>query len=304
MKKNLFYTFCILGTLSFFSCEKTLSTVNNLDLKHEPMLAISFTNDTLNYLTGSVSLTKNITGTNNQVDFIQNAGGYIYEDGQLKDSLTFDNFTDLYHSTQNNFISGKTYKLIVKHPSYKNTEAIDIMPAMITPAHEYIPQSKKFYIQEYERSVLCDEINLTISDDGNTADYYSIQVFGKDTFNMGRPYSLGILSFDSDAETEYDNDDPTSNESLIYGKLIWKDKNFNGTNKKITVYIPNDFGSQQEIFCVVTHMSENYYRYIKTYGRYLNSEGNPFAEPVQVYSNTVNGAGIFALKADYIIPLK
>lgn len=303
MKKILFYILFVTSTMFFFSCEKTLSTVKDLNLQHEPMLAITFSNDSAGYLKGTISQTKNVTGTNNQIDFLENAKAYIYEEGVLKDSLTFDNIIKQYHSTLNSFLAGKIYKLVVQHPSFKNAEASDIMPTQVIPQSDFKPESKTFYIPEYEQNMLFDEISITLNDDAGTTDYYSIVIYGRDSFS-NLLYPLETLCFDNDLETEYDDDDPTTTESLTYGKLIFKDKNFDGVNKKIIIYSRHDLWAVTEVICVVSHMSENYYRYLKTFGRYQNTEGNPFAEPVQVYSNTINGAGIFALRRDYSIKLK
>ncbi len=44
----------------------------------------------------------------------------------------------------------------------------------------------------------------------------------------------------------------------------------------------------------VISCSEAYYNYMKSITKYGMSLGNPFSQPVQVYSNINNGFGIFA----------
>jgi uncharacterized protein DUF4249 len=41
-------------------------------------------------------------------------------------------------------------------------------------------------------------------------------------------------------------------------------------------------------------VSESYYQYFKSFSMHRNARDNPFAEPVQVYSNIENGLGVFA----------
>ena len=40
-------------------------------------------------------------------------------------------------------------------------------------------------------------------------------------------------------------------------------------------------------------VTKDYYWYQRSINNYYNSEGNPFAEPVVIYTNITNGRGIF-----------
>jgi hypothetical protein len=44
----------------------------------------------------------------------------------------------------------------------------------------------------------------------------------------------------------------------------------------------------------LVNTSEAYFNYLKSFNMYQRASGNPFATPVQVYSNVENGMGIFA----------
>lgn len=64
-------------------------------------------------------------------------------------------------------------------------------------------------------------------------------------------------------------------------------------------YIPViNKGSQtdfkEEYWLEVTGMSEDYYKYQKSYIKQVNNLDNPFASVIEVYSNLTNGVGIFA----------
>jgi len=43
----------------------------------------------------------------------------------------------------------------------------------------------------------------------------------------------------------------------------------------------------------LSSVSEDYYKYNVTLAKYEQTQGDPFAQPVQVYSNIENGFGIF-----------
>ena len=73
----------------------------------------------------------------------------------------------------------------------------------------------------------------------------------------------------------------------------------------MVLYVPSILTNQMTTFweISVSHLSENYYKFIKTRQLYNENDGNPFAEPVQIHSNVKNGVGIFALKKDTILQL-
>jgi hypothetical protein len=48
------------------------------------------------------------------------------------------------------------------------------------------------------------------------------------------------------------------------------------------------------LFLYLNHVDENYYRYRKTLDLQTLNKGNPFAEPITVFTNIKNGYGIFA----------
>ena len=51
---------------------------------------------------------------------------------------------------------------------------------------------------------------------------------------------------------------------------------------------------KEEYWLEVNGMSEDYYKYLKTYIKQVETKGNPFASVIEVYSNITNGVGIFA----------
>lgn len=64
-------------------------------------------------------------------------------------------------------------------------------------------------------------------------------------------------------------------------------------------YIPvlnknNQTDYKEEYWLEVTGMSEDYYKYEKTYIKQVENKNNPFASVIEVYTNITNGVGIFA----------
>ncbi len=85
-------------------------------------------------------------------------------------------------------------------------------------------------------------------------------------------------------------------------KDIWNVLGEYGAEKEVSMfvtYIPLlNKGSQtdfkEEYWLEATGMSEDYYKYEKTYIKQVENKENPFASVIEVYSNITNGVGIFA----------
>ena len=81
-------------------------------------------------------------------------------------------------------------------------------------------------------------------------------------------------------------------------------KNKLGKNYELVIqtYAGNDFrwledegfDPNQEIFVQLKSVSEDYFNYFNTVSLQSWTSGDPFSEPVQVYSNVQDGFGIFA----------
>lgn len=85
-------------------------------------------------------------------------------------------------------------------------------------------------------------------------------------------------------------------------KDIWNVLGEYSDEKEVTLFVSDvpvlNKGSQtsfkEEYWLEVTGMSEDYYKYQKSYIKQVNNLDNPFASVIEVYSNLTNGVGIFA----------
>ena len=80
---------------------------------------------------------------------------------------------------------------------------------------------------------------------------------------------------------------------------------FNGQTKSLEISLPNEDNYWNEAGYIWSYrniglrfylhnISQDYYYYRRSLELYNQSSDNPFAQPVQVYSNIENGFGIFA----------
>ena len=146
------------------------------------------------------------------------------------------------------------------------------------------------------------EATITFQDPPNISNYYMLEVYvtgtwineeEQDTIEIREP--LQISCDDINVETVNRFNFGGFENTYLY--LMVKDQNFDGENYSLTFSVINyaelkDMDLFGEIRLVNT--SEEYFNYLKSFNMYQRTINNPFATPVQVYSNVNNGMGIFA----------
>ena len=288
------FFFCIF----FSSCEKTFNTVVDFDIPHTPMIALEclfITDSTF----ASISSTVSITGKDRPIS-INNANAWLYENNILKDSFRL-NYDLGYVCPFTNYKAGNTYKIIANAPTFKPIEAEDMSPYPIDIIKtEFTKNAKQIAVEAYGNTPQSfDEFRITFRNDATIKDYYQINVY---TTGSGGQNSF-IVSTDIDIDPN-DNEDPlgTSN-NVVYPPFTLGDANFNGNEKTLVFYALSANTDQINSFwnIYISHLSESYYKYTKTKELYERNQRNPFAEPVQIFSNVKNGIGIYALKKDTIL---
>jgi hypothetical protein len=304
MKLKLFYLLLISLIVFMASCEKTLNTVTDFNVDFKPMMALSLSNQTIDdFMKGTITRTQPITGRDTGQASIPDARVLLYEDGLLKDSMVYFFADDFYLSTSNLWTPGKTYKVTVSAPGLPSVEGSDVMPDKIVPvSFTKTEKARSFLIPEYSnQAVLCDEITLVFDDPAGQENYYQFDFQFKDTSQFGWIMSYNVITLENNIETDYDDDfDPGASGLMKYGPLYLKDNDFDGQRKTLQFYIPHSSNNAGVIEISLTSMSYNYYQYTRSFQRYSNTLGNPFTEPVQVFTNIKDGAGIFALSQKWI----
>ena len=82
--------------------------------------------------------------------------------------------------------------------------------------------------------------------------------------------------------------------------FVFNDKLFNGNHYKFTfgpshtVYNGNIGDNYESVYFILRNVSREYYLYKRSFALHEWVQGNPFAEPVPVFTNIENGFGIFA----------
>lgn len=146
------------------------------------------------------------------------------------------------------------------------------------------------------------EATITFQDPPSISNYYMLEVYAtgtwideweQDTIEIREP--LQISCDDINVETVNRFNFGGFENTYLY--LMLKDQNFDGENYSLTFSVINYAElKEMDLFGEIrlVNTSEEYFNYLKSFNMYQRTINNPFATPVQVYSNVNNGMGIFA----------
>lgn len=304
MIKNIIYIFFCLTLLS---CEKTID-FNETATK--PFMVLN------SYINPSEIITVEITKSQSvikefKVERITNADVEIFENGVLFEKLSYDGKKECYKSTKKPII-GNTYSINAAASGYNSISSETIIPKKPALTDHIFQEADS----EYNNGKMTARIRL--KDEANKKNYYRIVVEegvyymnGPDDFNQrtfGNNFNkqfewegnimkrwIGLQSKDpvltgkGQSGNEYLEDVPDN----IFG--IFNDDLFEGEEYTVEFTFNTYYseGLQQRVNVYVMSITEDYYLYLKSYSSQTFYDESPFSEPVQIYSNIRNGAGVF-----------
>ena len=208
-----------------------------------------------------------------------------------------DKFNHVRYKGKTKPLSGQSYAVQVSIKDEPIRQAINKVPT-------YVPITSV----EMDSSRLIDggpiEMKVNFKDPGNEKNYYTIK-FIEDAFYITKKDTVWYTQ-----EIFYEVvEQSLSNDERGLEKLV-NDNLFNGKDYTFHVKLYNrrySFGSQifqQHARVVLLSVSEEYYKYFTTKSLQDYTNGDPFAQPVQVFTNIENGLGIFAGYSTSVIELK
>ncbi len=277
--------------VSFFSCQKVLDL--DAETKIPKLVVNSLFNDQDKwevYVSRSLSVLDN--GNLTKVD---NATVSIYDGTTLVSNLTYDGEKYIILGLSSPPTAGKIYRIEVSAPNFTSVSSSDFCPQKVSILQVDTSSTTTSFGDREEN------VTIKFQDPGSTKNHYGIE------FNIDR-YSRYYNSTSSSWDTSYigseeiyiassnpvvDNSGPDN----YVRTLTLKDNLFDGQQKSILFnYYRYPSGNPNE-FSVKTvklfSLTEATYKYKKSITAYRAADGNPFAEPVQVFTNVENGFGIF-----------
>lgn len=232
---------------------------------------------------------------------VKNAVPVIYEDGVAIDTLVYDAAAYNYKSLRNKKIrQGHAYMVKVNAQGFTEAVAETLVPSQSEMAGlERVKNARTNSSGDTE-----DEITIKLNDPAGERNFYLIQIFGAaDDWNDGRVIGC-VKTTDKDMETLTADTDPMEPDNCYDSdNLLMKDVNFDGGRKVLKLYVASyaleeysspSTGLVRRPFVKVHRITEDHFKFIKSVNIYSSTDGNPFAEPINVFSNVRNGYGIFS----------
>lgn len=147
-------------------------------------------------------------------------------------------------------------------------------------------------------------VRFQLDDPGLTENYYEVRCYLKiaveyPTFPPGETIkdTLDYLTV-----IRPPGSDPEDSESTVFSDKFFNGKTFSFESDMSIYQTPESVVVASKL--VLLNIGPEYYRYRTTLRLQQNSEGDPFAQPVQVYNNIDKGFGIFAGISRSILVLK
>ncbi|MBW8048904.1 MAG: DUF4249 domain-containing protein [Cytophagales bacterium] len=257
-----------------FACEMIVDV--DLPPYDSQLVANCFFNpDTLFEVHVSHSLGILDTGT---LDNIENAKVEILENGQVISVLSHTG-GGIYSSTGVYPSAGQPYSLKVEASGYESIGALDAVPLAIPIISVTLKDS--VYVGELDGTYA--ETTIKFNDPVSADNFYAIEIWQYDSID-GYRYTISLSTIDpSVANEQYSS------------RILFSDIIFDGKTYDLKVYFDSYILTQnRKLYVRLNSISKAYYLYNKSLRLHRQNQGNPFAEPVQVYGNIENGLGIFA----------
>lgn len=193
-------------------------------------------------------------------------------------------------------VAGNTYRLKVINSGFDDVSGESEAPSVISVTS--VDTMRKGNNMEYE---------IKFSDDPSQTNYYAVTI---NTFIISTDTVTGDVydfenPFFSTKETFTQNGSADVDGSKWGTIFLFSDATFNGGACSFTAQnniFGNTYLNQEDSIWVVVGLrsvSQDYYKYSISYANYQATSGDPFAQPVQVYSNIENGFGIFGGYSGY-----
>lgn len=306
----------IIAVLFLNACtEDTFSTVTTIKVEEEDQKIVAnciFKTDSIFkvQVSKASSIYENTYGSMPN-EYLNDAIVQLFANGELLENLQRVNLQGTYLSTATPQ-PNTAYTLKISSPNLPSVEATATMP---NPVKIDTVVIKNTNIQE---NAIKAKLGISFTDPANVTNYYSISCAYIDTAHSPYGDNFGLYensyfgttdpailaeNTDSQAQDPFEDIGNQDNDPIQYfegGVVYFTDALFENKQKEIELYkhlnLYNGDTSLHNI--VVTNVlytvSPELYLHQRSLKLYYQTSDNPFAEPVQVYSNIKNGYGIFA----------
>lgn len=269
----LSFILIVLTSVIFFQCEKYIEFDD--EIKDPKIVLNSQINPDSSF---KVNLTRSLSVIDDgELSVIENALVEVYDQNNtFLEQLTYIGDGN-YLGMQKPSV-GQSYSVSAQANNYENVSAITSVPPSVP-----IIAVDTFSFSDPSRG---DLMSISIQfNDPSGDNYYVLEVLEGDTAFGAYYYPMYFTS--DDIALDLGNDNYTS-------AATFTDELFDGSSKTLEIELQNVSMYVDYLEIRLTSASKDLYDYERTQEAYQFSNGDPFAQPVQVYSNIEGGFGIFA----------
>jgi hypothetical protein len=292
--------FLLPSFLIFAACNK------NIEVKlpvEEPRLVVNSRTNVGDTIHIQVAKSMNVLEYNPENALISNATVQLYIDKVPGPILIYDP-AKKYYTGPVKAEPGKKYSVTVTAPSFNKAEASTLVPIAVP----IVAVQRVENVRTDEEEGAIDELRITFNDPPTPGDYYIIRIAEPKESKFFRN-SFDIRSNDASVEGIANGGDFTDAGGLILNRkgIVVNDVLFNGQKKELILYCANDLlepthttdNNNQPVTLYTTvellHVTNDYYRYFKSYMFISESYDDGFTQPANVFTNITNGYGIFSV---------
>lgn len=317
MKNTKLYPF-IISLLIFASCEKVIPFKSD-ELKPKIVLYTNIHPDSL--ISCDIGMSYAVINSNNNPVQIKNANVKLLIDGEVSELLKYQEPPpDIYDygnvSRLSKYVSnqypeeGKEYSIEVEINEIGKVSGSGTIPPLVPLIRI---DTQRVIINEYDYSYTVMRTKLVFKDPEGPENFYRLvikQISGYYPGDRFKPYDPEIpVLVNNYTQNWIDSDDPLlfpreeeglfeNYESNEY--LIFSDEKINGKEYELKFNLSFDGLNPDEAYYEFIHyeiqlqsINKALYYFLKSSGSQRYNEGDLFIEPVIVYSNIINGLGVF-----------
>lgn len=279
MKKYLF----LLLILVVSSCELVVDV--DIPLEKNKLVVNSLFNPDSTWK-ARVSLSRHILDEA-PFSYVENAQLVVFEGETAIDTLKFDSL-GYYRSANGRPVAGKDYSIRASAPGYDEALAFSSCPKDLQAEFSAIQST----VGEDGRPEYAFTINLQ---DSPGQDFYQVMAIAE--YRYTNPYTGQGFVNRSNVQLWSDDEGIDDDEIANFEGFFFPDVLFDGKNFSINAKMqPNMWGGNAKLkyYIYFRSVSQDYYKYKTTSLLQNYTSGDPFAQPVNVYTNIENGLGVFA----------
>lgn len=229
--------------------------------------------------------------------YVKNAKAALYKDGQLWVNLQPLN-------ADSNFVltavlpaplqHGSTYEIRAEHPDFPTAIGRQTMPGDFQVDSAQI----RYDAATDPDGERVDEINVFMKDPAGVRNFYELTMYQVGYYVIYNETTNMLDTIGTYRQRVFPNNFPDANiVNGANGGSLLSDQFFDGQSYKFQVQVSVGY-SMVEVH--LRNITEDYYKWSRSYYAQIDAQENPLSEPVSVFNNLIDGLGNFSVSSEKI----